>query len=166
MIYAINIIGALSGLSNEKGGEIKAAVFAAFVLCLLFAILIRRNKKERHAAAEFPESWKRMVQEAEKLLLDNYSDSGLNGNSVADKIQLGRQRLHIVYRRVKGKSMSQHLQEIRVEKASDMLEKTVTPVTEIGRKAGFSDQHDFIRAFEKIKGLTPSQYRDRQRDAL
>lgn len=56
-------------------------------------------------------------------------------------------------------TVMEYLQNLRVEEARRMLEHTSEPVDEIGAAVGYEDTSFFRRLFERLTGLTPSQYR-------
>ena len=47
----------------------------------------------------------------------------------------------------------------RIERASQMLLETTTPIITIGMECGYNDSSNFIKVFRKYKGMTPNQYR-------
>lgn len=61
------------------------------------------------------------------------------------------------------KTMGVHYQEylarVRVEEAKHLLSATGYPVSQIAVSVGYSDQSSFTKAFKRLTGLTPSQYR-------
>ncbi|MDA4847352.1 GlxA family transcriptional regulator [Hoeflea poritis] len=54
-----------------------------------------------------------------------------------------------------------YLQNLRIEKARGLLERTRIPVNEIGWRSGYADPSAFGRLFLKATGLTPGEYRGR-----
>ena len=53
----------------------------------------------------------------------------------------------------------QHLMELRMRRARDLLVESRLSVKEIGFECGFSDQLYFSRYFRKRMGLSPLNYR-------
>lgn len=54
-----------------------------------------------------------------------------------------------------------YLQQVRIAKAREALEQTVTPVDRIAWEVGYSDPSAFRKAFQKLTGLPPATYRTR-----
>lgn len=50
-----------------------------------------------------------------------------------------------------------------MEKAADYLRNTEQSVTEIAGKVGYNDANYFTRTFRKRYGISPREYRNRQR---
>jgi len=53
---------------------------------------------------------------------------------------------------------------LRVNLASELLDTTDRSIGDICHDVGFSDHSYFNRVFKSIRGLTPSEYRNRSRD--
>jgi transcriptional regulator GlxA family with amidase domain len=50
----------------------------------------------------------------------------------------------------------------RIEHAHELLQKSDQPVSQIARAVGFKDATRFIRAYHRVKGITPGKWRTRQ----
>ena len=62
---------------------------------------------------------------------------------------------------VKAKKMTSYcyLQNIRIGKAKEMLEKGALPI-DVALNSGFTDQSHFTHYFKRFLGVTPRIYRD------
>ena len=78
---------------------------------------------------------------------------------LAAKINVSASYLQKLFKTETGISPIQYLQNLRIEKARELLENGFKRVKEIGCEVGFIDQSNFARDFRKIYGLTPSDYR-------
>lgn len=58
-------------------------------------------------------------------------------------------------------TMTQYLQQLRIEKARELLETTSLPVEQIVWQIGYDDRASFNKLFKKETGLSPLQYRQR-----
>lgn len=52
-----------------------------------------------------------------------------------------------------------YLMGIRIRKACSLLKESSLPITEVAMRCGFGDSNYFSRAFRKVSGMTPSQFR-------
>ena len=57
-----------------------------------------------------------------------------------------------------------YLNNIRVEKAKELLISSDLSIADIGNQVGFSDQSYFNKIFKEHEGMTPGQYRRRRRN--
>lgn len=64
-----------------------------------------------------------------------------------------------------GMTFSEYVHKCRIEKSCDLLIKTGNKVADIAAEAGYQDMKFFNRLFKKKTGMTPSQYRSRNRQS-
>jgi transcriptional regulator GlxA family with amidase domain len=60
-------------------------------------------------------------------------------------------------------TVTEYLQRFRVNKARDLLQFSTHPVEEIAWNVGYTDGSAFRKVFQRIVGLSPSEYRRRFR---
>lgn len=65
------------------------------------------------------------------------------------------------FRTALGRSPGEYLQELRIEKAKDLLERTDRTVEEIVAAVGYDDSRSFRRLFRRRMGISPKRYRRR-----
>lgn len=70
------------------------------------------------------------------------------------------------FRKASGKSIKEFILERKIEEAKAMLCDSTRQVSQIGYDLGFEDNHNFTRAFKKITGQTPSDYRNSFADRM
>ena len=58
-----------------------------------------------------------------------------------------------------GKSVLQHIMQLRIQKARQLLERSSLSCSEIAYELGFCDQSYFIKHFKRLTGTTPRRYR-------
>ncbi|SHE13007.1 Uncharacterized HTH-type transcriptional regulator ypdC [Chlamydia abortus] len=80
-------------------------------------------------------------------------------DSVADSLNISSNYLSILMKEKTGINFSEHLNNIRIRKAKELLESTSLSVQEVGIRIGYRNVTSFIRMFKKITGLTPGDYR-------
>ena len=66
-----------------------------------------------------------------------------------------------VFRQTTGVSTMKFLQQIRIERAKELLDFTDSSVAEIAQSCGFQDQNYFARVFKQVTGGSPVRYRSR-----
>ena len=59
----------------------------------------------------------------------------------------------------------EYLQNVRMKKASEMLEKTDKTIAEIASLVGYSDPAFFYRLFKKTMSMAPQEYRKEHKDS-
>lgn len=58
-----------------------------------------------------------------------------------------------------GKTVLQHVHQLRIQEAQRLLEQSDMSCTDIAYESGFGDQSYFIKQFRKWMGITPARYR-------
>ena len=64
-----------------------------------------------------------------------------------------------LFKEITGKSVTDFVTALRVERAKEMLFSTDMTIGEISEAVGFEDQNYFSRRFRKIEGVSPAEYR-------
>lgn len=83
---------------------------------------------------------------------------------LSERSRLSPSRLARLTRRLFGLTPSQLIAKTRITAASRLLLETRKSVAEIALHCGYNDQSAFTRAFRATTGLTPLEYRRRERD--
>lgn len=98
--------------------------------------------------------------QAQIWLADNYArDRALSAAIETSGLQ-GR-TFNRRFRAATGYSPSEHLQNLRIEEAKQLLESTPTGIGDIANAVGYSDEASFRRQFRGLVGLSPAGYRRR-----
>jgi two-component system, response regulator YesN len=61
-----------------------------------------------------------------------------------------------------GQTFAQYRNQIRIENAKELLEKTNKSVTQVAMDVGFNDISHFIKIYKKSVGETPNEYREKR----
>ena len=104
------------------------------------------------------------VDRVVNIVKQEYSDPNLSTDGLAERLGLSSNYLREIFRDSMGVTMSNYINEIRCERASEMLLETSLSIAEISDRIGLSNQNYFFTLFKKFKNLTPQQYRNRGRD--
>ena len=116
---------------------------------------IEISKSDRILAEYF-----RVLVVDEKLYL--YRD--LNLSDLARLMETKRSYLSQAVNRVFGKSFTVFVNELRIEESIRIMqEQPRLTVGKLTHKAGFNDRTTFYRVFKQVKGMVPSEYREKER---
>ncbi len=80
-------------------------------------------------------------------------------SELAALVGLSESRLCHLFRKETGLSPAKYLKAQRIHTATRLLETTSLSVKQITYAVGFEDESHFIRAFKRISGLTPGEFR-------
>lgn len=90
-----------------------------------------------------------------------YGDISLD--HLAEICHLSPNYLSSLFKKEVGISISEFIQQLRIDEAKKLLDLTNYSIAEIGTFLNFNDQSYFIKTFKKHTGFTPKQYRGRER---
>lgn len=80
---------------------------------------------------------------------------------IAKQSFLSEEQLNRISKLLYGKSPSQHLIRLRMEKAVDLLHHRDWSITMIAHRLGYPDPYNFTHRFRKVYGCSPREYRSR-----
>lgn len=78
---------------------------------------------------------------------------------LAGELHMSRSDLSKVFVRVVGEHPSSYLRRGQIEYAKQLLAETDLPLNKIAYKCGFGTRTTFFRAFKRLVGMTPREYR-------
>jgi LacI family transcriptional regulator len=102
------------------------------------------------------------IADAIGYIRQNYA-SGITVRDVADHVGVSRSTLDVGVKLALGRTPQQEIQRLRFAAAQSLLANTETPMKLIARRCGFSNNKHFSAAFRTAVGLSPREYRDRNR---
>jgi len=101
-----------------------------------------------------------------KQILDTiytgYSDINLSIALLADKYNISPAYLGRIFSKHTGKSLPDFLNEVRINKARELLANNKYTISEIIHLTGFTNNTHFFRMFKKYIGVTPREYRNKR----
>ena len=103
---------------------------------------------------------KELSESVTKIVNDNYSDINLSIEYIADKMNMSSAYLGRLYSKTKSRSIVDFINQVRIEKAKELLISTKYKISEIPDIVGYSSIQHFYRTFKKAVGVTPNEYRN------
>lgn len=105
------------------------------------------------------EEYSRPVADAIQHILMDYANQDLSLQTLSEKIHVNAVYLGRVFKKETGSSFNDYLNNVRVEKAKELLTTTNYKGNELYEKVGFSNYNYFYIVFKKITGVKPTEYR-------
>jgi AraC-like DNA-binding protein len=78
---------------------------------------------------------------------------------LAESVNLSPNRLCYLFKAATGTPPARYLRTLRMHDATTLLVDTFLSVKEIVARVGFTDESHFVKAFKRIYGVTPTEYR-------
>ncbi|OIA99279.1 AraC family transcriptional regulator [Paenibacillus sp. LC231] len=141
---------------DQRGTEGRMMTHMLFIQ-LLVCIARLYDERERSEVQQSEFYIKRSVD----FLHQNY-DRNIQVKDVAAEVNLHPGYLHRVFRRGTGRTITEYLTMIRMEKAKMLLEQTDIPIHEISDYVGVGSRQYFHMLFKKYTETTPVEFRLRK----
>ncbi len=120
-------------------------------------LLVNTNnnkKKSKNKETEF-------LDKINKYIQDNIDDSTFTVEVLAEKLSISRVQLYRKIKAVLGITISDYIQNIRLEKGKEMLiDKKDLTIADIAYSVGFSSPNYFSTAFKNKFGITPKKFKN------
>ncbi len=99
---------------------------------------------------------KRVYQVIE-WISEHYGED-ISGKLLSEVFDCNYDYLNRSFKKVTGKTILQHITEVRISHAKILLLHTSMKVSDIGKKVGFADEYYFNRVFKKSVGVPPGSF--------
>ncbi|MCK7614186.1 helix-turn-helix transcriptional regulator [Roseibium sediminicola] len=136
----------------------------AAIILVLLSLRSRRTKRSGAKSAAVADGEKgALVETARHLLIGQglFRDPGLTLTRLARRAGVPDRDLSRAINSETGMSVSQFVNQVRLEEAARLLKTTDAPVTRIQEEVGFLTRSNFYREFQKAYGAAPGAFRKR-----
>ncbi|RII36455.1 response regulator [Clostridium chromiireducens] len=100
---------------------------------------------------------------AKQYIINNFNKN-ITLKDVANEVLLSQNYLSELFKKEIGEGFYEFLSSYRIKKAKELLLTTNLKIYEIGQKVGYNDAITFGRAFKKITGTTPNNFRNNKEE--
>lgn len=125
----------------------------SLVLELIYILSKNAAKKQHTAKANNHKA----ISDALEYIRENLNNK-LTLEMVARKTSFSTTYFHRLFKASTGKNLHQYIEDLRIQKAVELLISTNMTLTQIAYECGFSSQSYFSVAFKRNKGTTPKAY--------
>ena len=106
----------------------------------------------------------KMVAQMLKAIEAHIDDEQYNADQLARDIAMSRASLYKKMQTILGITPTDFIRNVRLKRAAQMLADTQLSINEIADRVGFVTARNFSTQFKKMFGVTPSEYRDPQKN--
>ncbi|GIP16154.1 AraC family transcriptional regulator [Paenibacillus montaniterrae] len=115
-----------------------------------FVKKVKQIKEERYSA----------TISACKNFIDKHIYQKFSHDDLANHVDLSPKYLSVLFKQEVGISVSEYIQQCKMNEAKRLLAFSKTPISEIASLLQFNDQSYFTRVFKDYAGITPKKYRE------
>jgi Response regulator containing CheY-like receiver domain and AraC-type DNA-binding domain len=119
-----------------------------------------RRIKER-ISAQSPKYGEAVERACEYIAMHYAEDMLLQ--DIADHVHLSRTYISELFKKETGMNYNEYLMQVRMEKAKELLKKSVHKVADAASLVGYSNTSYFIKLFKSYTGLSPAEYSEQHR---
>ena len=83
----------------------------------------------------------------------------LTVDEICEKFGMKKTKLYQISKHGFGDGIAQHIRNLRIRKAEELLTETDKKISDIAEEVGISDYNYFTKVFKKAKGVTPREFR-------
>lgn len=98
------------------------------------------------------------INDALSYIEENYHEN-ITLESISNTLYLNKCYFCTLFKEQTGKSFSNYLNEIRIDKSKELLKNKKLSILEIAHAVGYNNQTYFNSLFKKYTNITPLQYR-------
>lgn len=106
---------------------------------------------------------KEIIIKAKRYIKDNL-DKSISVCNIAERLYVTPTYFSRLFKNSTGEGCNNYIVRKRIEKAKYLLNTTTLKTGKIAEIVGYKDTNYFSLAFKKQTGLTPKEYRERNRD--
>lgn len=91
--------------------------------------------------------------------IDHNLDKKIELKELADKVFLSKYHFHRIFHSIVGEPVAEYIRKRRLVEAANELLKTDNKIVDIALKYQFGSQEVFTKAFKKLYGMPPREFR-------
>ena len=103
----------------------------------------------------------KLVSDVSRYIRNHLSDA-IKISEIAESLGKSRSGLTTEFKKKTGMNLSDFIKLKKIQEAEELLYETDNSLISISAYLGFSSQSHFCRVFKEIKGITPSEYRNKK----
>lgn len=137
--------------------NIKAKMLELIAVAYKYDLFTRQVREDREESGTV-ENLKKVLQ-----YIGEHYGSPIRLSELAELVNMNEQYFCRYFKKNIGKTITEYINMIRVEKAATALAETEDKIIDIASACGFDNIGYFIRRFKKEKDMTPSEYRKKSK---
>ncbi len=118
------------------------------------------NKLDSVVSTDFDKVEQHFIKRMNGVIVENLTNPDFSVEELARTMSISRVQLYRKIKAILGVSVSDHINEIRLEKAKELLKDASLPISEIAYEVGYSSPGYFSTAFKNKYGITPNRFRN------
>lgn len=122
-----------------------------------------KHKEYKLETPHIVDADQQMMEQLMKYIESRIDDENLKIEDMAEAVHLGRTVFYGKIKALVGMAPFDFLRHVRMQRAEDLVAKSKMSFSQIAYAVGFTDPKYFTKCFKKETGMTPSEYREKER---
>lgn len=116
-------------------------------------LLCRNSNKEKGIQRNL------LIEQIQQYILENYKNSNLGLSTISIQFRISEGYVSTLFKEHTQTNFTDYVESIRLTKACELLKESDHTIEEIALMVGYNSVHSFRRAFKRVYGETPRNYR-------
>ncbi len=125
----------------------------------MFFSVFKYHQKSRTSASSPKTAWESYIDFSVNYIKNNYNQD-IKVSRLTSLLGVSQPYLYRIFNEAFGKSPKAFISEYRINQAKKFLTETDMTIAEVSASVGYSDSFSFSKAFSKLCGTSPSEYRN------
>ncbi|MFC4301820.1 response regulator [Cohnella boryungensis] len=115
---------------------------------------------------ESSDKYGEIIDKVKSYIQAHYANDQLSLKDIAAHVRISPSHLSKICSQEMGHTLTEHLTQVRIRRAMELLRSTPNKTFEIAYEVGYSDPHYFSNLFKRLTGMTPKEYRNQDMTEL
>jgi two-component system, response regulator YesN len=103
-----------------------------------------------------------IVSKVSSYILENYQSEQLSILTISKHMYLTPNYLSFLFKKETSKTINQYITEVRIDNSKQYLKDYNITLNKVAKNVGYIDAKYFTKVFEKIVGIKPKEFREKQ----
>lgn len=135
-------------------GEMSARRYFALI-CEKIDVLAQKIQEKKSTGQNT------LVKRIMEYVQEHYCCSELSLKQISGALGVHENYISNLFKSAYGENLSSYVEKLRIEKSCELIRGSSMKIEEIAGSVGYTSGASFRRAFKKVKGISPAEYRDK-----
>lgn len=142
---------AMTSNSPERDAIVRRVIELTLLWCAPSESLIRRENA--------PDDNQELVVRTVLSYIDEHYAERINRDELAESLHYSPSYFSTLFHRISGVTLTEHITDVRMNKAMELLSCSELPVSEVTKRVGYDSESLFYRVFRGYFGANPREVR-------